>query len=195
MKWNVVLTVVALLANLQAWPAPVLRVATNSSGTALLRNGTFEELHGSRPTEWHRFDRGFQRAPGAGRHGSTAVLCENETEVSASGASQTLVLSRTNATPLVVRGWSRADGVTGGTDSGYSLYVDLTYEGGTSLWGQTADFRCGTHDWELREFVILPEKPVKLITLHCLFRGHAGMAWFDDVSLDELRAANGAVWF
>src|SRR5208282_3710916 len=74
-------------------------------------------------------------------------------------------------------------------------YVDLTYEDGTPLWGQTADFRCGTHDWEYRECVILPEKPVKSITLHCLFRGHAGKAWFDDVSLDELRAANGAVWF
>lgn len=195
MKWKVILTIGVLLANLKAWPAPVLRVVTNSSGTALLRNGTFEELQASWPTGWHLFDRGFQCAPGAGRRGSTAILCENETEAGASGASQTLVLNRTNAAPLVVRGWSRADGVTGGTDGGYSLYVDLTYEDGTPLWGQTADFRCGTHDWERREFVILPEKPVKSLTLHCLFRGHAGRAWFDDLSLDELRAADSAVRF
>ena len=184
MKWSFILAVVVLLANLEAWPAAVLRVVgNNSSGTALLHNGTFEELQDSRPTGWNLFDRGFQCAPGAGRHGSTAILCENATEASASGACQTPVLNRTNATPLVVRGWSRAEGVTGGADSGYSLYGDLTYEDGTPLWGQTADFRCGTHDWERREFVILPEKPVKSITLYCLFRGHAGKAWFDDVSL------------
>ncbi len=196
MKWNAVLFVVALLASPAARPAPVLRVmGDDSAGTALLRNGGFEELREGRPVGWQPFNHGFQSAPGAGRGGSAAIVCENATDKTASGASQTLVLNQTNVTPLVVRGWSRAEGVTGGTDSDYSLYVDLTYADGTPLWGQTAGFRCGTHDWERREFMILPEKPVKSLTLHCLFRGHAGKVWFDDVSLDELRAADGAVLF
>ena len=43
-------------------------------------------------------------------------------------------------------------------DADYSLYVDLVYADGTPLWGQTAQFRTGTHDWEAREMIILPEK-------------------------------------
>ena len=93
-----------------------------------------------------------------------------------------------------MRGWSKAQNVSGGADSGYSLYVDLIYADGTPLWGQTGNFRCGTHDWEQREFVILPDKPVKTLTLHCLFRGHAGKVWFDDVRL-EVKAEDGAVLF
>ena len=63
------------------------------------------------------------------------------------------------------------------------------------LWGQTADFNCGTHDWEKREFVLLPDKPVKSFTLHCLFRGHTGKVWFDDASVEEVPAPAGAILF
>jgi hypothetical protein len=147
MKWNVVLTVVALLSSPAVWSSPIFRVISGSStGVALLRDGDFEELREDRPAGWQSFNRGFQGAPGAGRNGSAAIVCENLTDKAASGASQTLVLNRTNTTPLVVRGWSRAEGVSGGTDSGYSIYVDIVYADATPLWGQTADFRCGTHD-------------------------------------------------
>ena len=97
--------------------------------------------------------------------------------------------------PLVVRGWSRAESVSGSPDAGYSLYVDLTYADGTPLWGQTANFRCGAHDWELRELVIAPTRPVRSLTVYCLFRGHTGRVWFDDVSLEEMRPGPGAVLF
>ncbi|MGD0536820.1 MAG: hypothetical protein ABSC03_04150 [Verrucomicrobiota bacterium] len=186
----------ACLAGTTAWSAPVLRVARETApGTVLLRNGGFEELREARPAGWQPFGAGFRSAPGAGRNGSTAIFCQNETDRTASGASQTVVLARTNTAPLVVRGWSRAEGVTGGTDGDYSLYVDLVYTDDTPLWGQTASFRCGTHDWEYHEFVILPEKPVKSLTLNCLLRGHSGKVWFDDVSVEELRAAEGATLF
>jgi hypothetical protein len=71
-----------------------------------------------------------------------------------------------------VRGWSKAAGVTGGADAGYSLYVDLVYADDTPLWGQTAEFRCGTHDWEAQELTIVPSKPVKRLTVYGMFRGH-----------------------
>jgi hypothetical protein len=45
------------------------------------------------------------------------------------------VLQRTVPVPLVIRGWSKAEEVSGGTDSGYSLYADLIYDDGTPLWG------------------------------------------------------------
>jgi len=94
-----------------------------------------------------------------------------------------------------VRGWSRAQGVSGGSDSDYSIYVDLIYDDGTPLWGQTGNFRSGTHDWEKREFLIFPEKPVRSFTLHSLFRNHAGRAWFDDVSAEEIEASAGTALF
>ena len=31
--------------------------------------------------------------------------------------------------------WSRPEGVSGGEDDGYSLYVDITYSDGTNEWG------------------------------------------------------------
>jgi hypothetical protein len=71
--------------------------------------------------------------------------------------------------------------------------VDLIYADGSPLWGRTVNFRCGTHDWEQRQFVLLPEKPVQRLTLHCLFRGHTGKVWFDDVSLEEISTPAGAV--
>ncbi len=106
---------------------------------------------------------------------------------------QSLELDQQQPLPLVVRGWSKAKNVSGSADSNYSLYVDLTYADGTPLWGQTAEFRCGTHDWERKELIILPEKPVKRLSVYCLFRGqHTGTVWFDDVSLEEVHLTAGA---
>ena len=80
-------------------------------------------------------------------------------------------------------------------DSDYSLYVDIVYADGTTLWGQTANFHTGTHDWEHARLVILPEKPVKRLTVYCLLRGHSGRVWFDDVAVEEIRARKRAPLF
>jgi len=98
------------------------------------------------------------------------------------GARTVLTLNQKRAAPLLVTGWSKAQGVSGGPSSGYSLYVDLTYTDGTPLWGSQVRFSTGTHDWERRSFVVLPEKPIRSLSLYCLFRGHAGTVWFDDIA-------------
>ncbi len=103
----------------------------------------------------------------------------------ARGASQTVQVNQTEAKPLVVRGWSKAEQVSGPTDNQYGLWVDLTYTDGTPLWAQVAPFRAGTHDWQMSEFVIHPGKPVKSATVHALFRYHSGRAWFDDLFFGE----------
>lgn len=183
-------------AGLAQSSAPVLKVVQPSSpGTSLLRNGGFEQVNNGQAVGWNPAPQGCRVAPGEGRGGSTALVCHNPTGQGWFGASQTLNLNRTSAVPLVVRGWSRAENVSGSSDSGYSLYVDIVYADGTPLWGQTGNFRCGSHDWEQRQFVILPDKPVKNLTLHCLFRGHAGQVWFDDLSVEELQAGSGAHLF
>lgn len=170
-------------------------VKANTAGTPLLLNGGFEELHEDNPSHWAPWAKGFRLAGSEGRGGSACIACERREGDGEFGASQTLALNRTNIAPFTIRGWSKAEKVSDSPDNGYSLYVDIIYADGTSLWGQTANFSCGTHDWEKREFVLLPDKPVKTLTLHCLFRGHTGKAWFDDVSLAEISIPEGAVLF
>jgi hypothetical protein len=176
--------------------APAMRVVrAGSNGTQLLVNGRYEELRQGKPAAWSNWQQGYRVAPGEGRGGSQCVVCERREGEGEFGASQTLTLNRTNIAPFIIRGWSKAENVSGSPDSGYSLYVDITYADGTPLWGQTVDFNCGTHDWEQRQFVLLPDKPVKSFTLHCLFRGHTGKAWFDDASVEEIPTPAGAVLF
>ncbi len=181
---------------LPAAAAPALRVVRSATaGIPLLQNGDLETQQNGRPAAWRPWGQGFKPVPGEGRAGSQAAACERREGEGEFGASQTLMLNRTNIAPLIIRGWSKAEQVTGSPDNGYSLYADLIYTDGTPLWGQTVSFRCGTHDWEQREFVLLPDKPIRSLTLHCLFRGHTGKVWFDDVSLEEVATPAGAVMF
>lgn len=176
--------------------APVFHVVTGGEGgTNLLRNGTFEIGQAADLEAWRAAPEGFRLAAGEGRAGSQALACAAPDETGWRGTSQTVVLNRTKVAPLIVSGWSRAENVTGGRDSGYSLYADLVYQDGTPLWGQTANFATGTHDWERRQVIIFPEKPVRSLTLNCLVRGHAGRVWFDDVAVTEVAAAGDAVVF
>lgn len=176
--------------------APVFHVVTGGEeGTNLLRNGAFESVQSAALAAWQAAPDGFRVATGEGRGGSQALACEAPNESGWRGASQIVTLNRTNAAPLIVSGWSKAENVTGGRDSGYSLYADLVYQDGTPLWGQTANFTAGTHDWERRQVLIFPEKPVRSLTLNCLVRGHAGRVWFDDVAVTEVAAAGNAFVF
>jgi hypothetical protein len=166
-------------------------IKDSMSGTALLINGTFDEQ--SATNVWRGWQNGFKIVEKEGKNGTRAVVCSRKEGDGESGASQTLQLNRTNAAPIVISGWSKAEDVSGSPDNGYSLYADIVFTDGTPLWGQTASFSCGTHDWEKAELMILPDKPIRSLTLHCLFRGHIGKVWFDDVSLRELNVPSGSV--
>ena len=191
---NILFFAILGLAGSLAGAAPVFRVVRSSHpNPSLLRNGGFEDAREGKPVSWNSWGEGFRWTAGVGRSNSASVLCENPGGKHEFGVGQSITLRQASAAPLVVRGWSRCEGLSGSADSGYALYADLVYDDGTTLWGQTAPFRCGTHDWESREFVIMPEKPVKSLTLYCLLRGHTGRAWFDDVSVEETRPDAGAV--
>jgi len=170
-------------------------VKTASTGTPLLANGGFEERQQGRPVHWFAWRQGYRLAQGEGRQGTCGALCERREGEGEYGISQTLTLNRTNIAPFIIRGWSKAENVSGSPDNGYSLYIDITYADGTPLWGQTASFTCGSHDWEQRQFVLLPDKPVRSLTLHCLFRGHTGKVWFDDAAVEEVVTPTGAMLF
>ncbi|MCX8108376.1 MAG: hypothetical protein N3G20_06185, partial [Verrucomicrobiae bacterium] len=174
----------------------VFKVArTPVNQTNLVVNGSFELAIDGKVQHWSSAPAGMTFAPRQGRASSAAIVCESKDGHGWFGASQTIVANQQTPRPLLVRGWSKAENVSGSADSDYSLYVDLVYEDGEPLWGQTGNFRCGTHDWEKREFLIWPEKPVRSFTIHCLFRRHAGKVWFDDVSVEELSSPVGTVLF
>ena len=195
-RYSSAVLICSFLAMVASGANPAMRVVRAAQkGMPLLHNGGFEQGSGGHLLDWHPAPNGFVAANGAGRNGSRALYCNNPDGKGWFGASQTVTLNRTRVAALIVRGWSRAQDISGGSDSGYSLYVDMVYEDGTPFWGQTANFRTGTHGWQRRELVILPEKPVKSLTLNCLVRGHSGKAWFDDVSVEEVRTEGNAVMF
>ncbi|RKY00874.1 hypothetical protein DRP77_10690, partial [Candidatus Poribacteria bacterium] len=157
----------------------------------LLVNPGFERIEEGKPIGWLPYGEGFEIDREVSRSGGASIRCEG----SRTGAYQVIALNQDEPRPLFISGWSKAEGVDGSPDNNYSLYVDIIYADGTPLWGQTARFSTGTHDWEYRERVIMPEKPVKELRFYALFRGHKGRAWFDDLRLVEIRPKGEAIWF
>ena len=123
-------------------------------------------------------------------------VCDNGTNTQVQrGASQSVVLNQSEAEPIVASVFSRCENVSGSADSDYSLYLDLDFMDGSHLWGQTAAFATGTHDWQKRQVVLFPEKPVRQVSMHLLLRRHSGKAWFRAPMLRELRTPLGAARF
>ena len=138
---------------------------------------------------WRPWQKGFVVKDGV-------FVCDNASDTRVQrGVSQTVTLNQTKPEPIVAVAWSKADGVGGGRDSNYSLYLDLVYSDGSPLWGQVAPFNIGTHDWEKAKVIVFPEKPVKSVSFNMLLRGHSGKALFRDPELRVLKPPAGACLF
>ncbi|MDG0814342.1 hypothetical protein [Cohnella rhizosphaerae] len=164
------------------------------AGTELVGNGSMESVSGGSAGGWIGWYAGYTVDSSVSRSGSRSLSCEL-TGAGECGGYQFISLNRTEAKPLKIVGWSKAQNVSGGVSTDYSLWVDLTYTDNTHLYGEAKGFQTGTHDWEKAEMYIDPEKPVKEMTAYLLMRGKTGKVWFDDVSVQELPAgllANGA---
>jgi len=141
------------------------------------------------PDGWGGWKEGFRRE-------GELFVCENGADLNVErGATQTVLLDQTRPEPIVAVAYSKSEGVTGSSDTNYSLYLDLTYLDGDHLWVQTAAFSTGTHDWQRRQVVVLPGKPIKQVSFHMLLRSHGGKAWFRDPVLQVVRAPEGAALF
>jgi hypothetical protein len=141
------------------------------------------------PDAWRPWQKGFQR------RGDLFVCDNGDQRGQQRGASQTVVLNQTRPEPIVAVAWSKAEAVTGSPDSDYSLYLDLVFTDGTPLWGRIAQFPTGSHDWERRRVIVLPEKPVRSVAFHMLLRNHGGKAWFRDPELRMVKTPAGACRF
>jgi len=161
----------------------------------LLHNGNFEQTQGDAFNNWYPWRQGYTVAIGTGRANSSAVYCHSDLNYKQHGIGQSLLLNQNTPIPIVAGGWSKASNVSGGRDSGYSVYVDIIFQDDTPLWGQTGNFNTGTHDWEKQEFVIIPPKPIKSLNIYGIFRGHTGETWFDDFFVRTIRSSSGMLVF
>jgi len=172
-------TVGLVLAAHQCEAGVVKRVLrTDGEGANLLK-----------PDAWRPWKQGFKRV-------EDRFVCDNGADAAAHrGVSQAIALNQTKPEPIVAEAWSRAESVGGGMNNDYSLYLDLVYADGEPLWGQTAPFSVGTHDWQRRVVRVVPAKPVKHLSFHMLLRLHSGKAWFRDPVLRVIRTPHGAAQF
>ncbi len=118
-----------------------------------------------------------------------AFLCDNGVDADAlRGVAATVVLNQSEPTPVLAVCESKAEGVTGSRGSDYSLYLDVRFTDGDSLYGQAASFPVGTSDWRTQRVLVVPEKPIGSIAYYMLFRRHGGKAWFRNPQLHELKS-------
>ncbi|MHC4536149.1 MAG: hypothetical protein ACYS6K_19535, partial [Planctomycetota bacterium] len=83
---------------------------------------------------WRPWQKGFERQ-------GNIFICDNGNDAqSQRGVSQTVVLNQRKPEPIIATAWSKAEAITGSRNSDYSLYLDLVYSDGSSLWGQTDSF-------------------------------------------------------
>lgn len=100
------------------------------------------------------------------------------------GAVRQVVLNQSVAQPFTMSVESRCEVETGGSDSDYSLYLDITYADGGKLYGQKHPFRLSAkRGWQKGVVTVNPDKPVKSVACYLLFRRHAGRARFRDLRL------------
>lgn len=163
--------------------------AKNLDTSNLIQNFSFEydTDEDGIPDFWRKYQQGFILDSTSAFHGKRSIMLENLSLDDKHGIYYVVNLNQTEPKKLKISGYSKAENVDGSQDNDYSIYVDFYYTDGSPLWGQTAKFSVGTHDWEYSEKIVVPEKPLAKANLYCLFRNHRGKVWFDKIALEEYK--------
>ncbi len=133
--------------------------------------------------DWQPYGKGFVTDTTNPRGGKQAVRCENDSSSQKAGLMQQFDLQQEEPRPIVISAWSRAENVAGKPDSGYAIYADATCDDGSIMKTLNSPFPTGTRDWNQATLKISPTKPIRVLNLYLLFRGHTGRVWFDEVSV------------
>ena len=166
-----------------------LSLSSVTTGPNTVGNADMETPRANPPLAvWSPFGLGYSASSNTAQSGVRSLQCvaTNATEVH--GGGQMIVLNQTTPKALKLSGWSKAQNVSGTSDSDYSVYLDIYYTNGAPLYGQTISFSTGTHDWEYQERVIQPAQPIGVIYCYVLFRNsHTGTVWFDNIAVSEIQ--------
>jgi len=167
---------------------PVSVIRNDSSNVVLNYSFEIDNDEDGFPDVWRPYVKGYlyDTTGNEAKSGRRSIHVVNDSLSDAHGAYVRISLNQTIANDIELSGWSKAVNVAGAMNNDYSLYIDLRYLDGTPLYGQTAQFNIGTHDWEYAMKRIHPTQPVKELTLYALFRNHTGEAWFDHLALREI---------
>ncbi|NOX54516.1 MAG: hypothetical protein GXP27_08770, partial [Planctomycetes bacterium] len=142
-------------------------------------------------TGWAKNERDFTIDRSQSHSGQNSLKLSNGSASLRCGASQTIVLNQKTPRPVFVRGFAKAEEVSGVRDRGFSIYVDIYHTDGTPSYGHAITFQTGTTDWQYGELLIHPKKPIRNVNVYLLLRGHRGTVWFDDILAAELPARDG----
>ena len=155
----------------------------------LLVNPDFEAGDATTIEGWNAYEEGYAVDTSEAHSPGRSARLRSASDGESHGLYQGVTLNQTEPRPLYFGGWSRADGVSGEENGDYSIYIDITYDDDTNLFGQTVEFAVGDHDWTWGEAVIVPQKPIRSLSVYLLLRRtHSGTAWFDDLTLNEIQA-------
>lgn len=154
---------------------------TENSGANLLQNPSFQTGTSVPISNWAAYGLGYGLD-----QTSQVIKMSSTSSTEQRRAIQTVAFNRITG-PITIWGRSKASSVSGSKNSDYSLYCDVKYTDGTYLYGQTANFNTGTHDWEDAYYTFTPNtlKSVESITVTCLFRNKTGTVWFEDIRMTE----------
>src|ERR1017187_5753724 len=132
------------LAALCLWPCFAEAGSTNSwrvfrtlSSGATLGGNTVSnpgmETAGSSPplANWSLYGSGYTASTTTAHTGTRSLQCAATNATDVHGGYQTITLNQTTPKALKLSGWSKAQSVTGSSDSDYSVYLDITYSNGT----------------------------------------------------------------
>lgn len=108
------------------------------------------------------------------------LICDNGHDLKRQGgALWTIDLNQKDPAAITVSAESCSEGVGGSGNSGYSLYLDVNYMDGSSLWGQSALFDPSLgKTWHMRSVTVVPDRPIRRISAFVLFREVQGKAHF-----------------
>lgn len=172
-----------------------LSLRASSSGEQRLRNGDLELSSDAGLLAWEPYRLGYEVDSTTSHSGRQSARCHNASPDEHRGLSYVVELDQQRPLPITAECWSKAEDVGPGAAGDYSLYLDLEFTDGTTLWGQIAPFDPGTHDWQRRVVTLFPPKPVRSVALYALLRARTGTAWFDDLALAEIELPNGISFF
>ncbi|WP_165249744.1 hypothetical protein [Paludisphaera soli] len=189
LRFSILVTLGAVTFPLPAaGPARAEGPADGTVAKAVVRNGDGGPNRLD-PEKWMPWESGFVRE-------GDAFVCDNAASTRARrGASQRVVLDQRAPAPIVASVWSQAEGVSGGADSDYALYLDLIYDDGMPVWGQAAPLKVGTHDWQEARVTFVPARPIREVSVNLLFRNHAGKVQFREPRLGVVAAESGGAVF